>query len=57
MNCYICPALAGYAEPVPGSDAVRPVCAAHRGPDARPVEPADLAAAALLGIGIPGEEH
>ena len=53
MNCWTCPDLAGYAEPVPGSDAVRPVCATHRGPDARPVEPADLAAAALLGIGIP----
>jgi len=53
VNCYLCPSLAGYLEPVPGENTVRPVCAHHRGPDARPAEQADLIAAALFGTSVP----
>lgn len=49
MNCYTCPARAGFIEPVPGSDKSRPACAAHKGPLARPADTVDLAAAELLG--------
>jgi len=53
VNCYLCPSLAGYLEPVPGENTVRPVCAHHRGSDARPAEQADLIAAALFGTSVP----
>ena len=53
MNCYRCDAPAGYAEPIPGKDTVRPVCALCRTAAAQPVEMADFAAAALFGASIP----
>ncbi len=50
MTCYMCPRLAGFAEPVPGKDTLRLVCYEHKGPAARPYDPADLAAGALFGL-------
>lgn len=56
MTCYTCDRLAGYAEPVPGKATLRLVCADHKGPEARPYDPADIAAAALFGTGLPWED-
>jgi hypothetical protein len=52
VNCHACPAPAGFLEPVPTEPGVsRPVCAAHKGAGAIPVDPGDMAALYLFGPG------
>jgi hypothetical protein len=57
MPCYTCPDHARFVEPVPGTGKSRSVCAAHKGPLARPADAVDLAVAELLGELVPATER